>query len=415
VFFEAGKNTYIWNTKQQRGRMKMSYSENELRTSLTLAVPIILNRHFHSMKKKTIEFAWFVETYIELLDSTFSTILTSMIEALPLDSFDYEQYLILLEKEGFEQGIYTAQIFSDHFDILLEMSKDLNLTAQNIMFKIIEELVDHPATRMVFYNRLMECNWVRFTGFAQGYLSNKNQQIDNLHEQKIAVMGQMAAGMAHEIRNPLASIKGFAQLVNNRLYEPEIKVDELRAYLDITINEIDALNGLVTDFLVLARKGDTTKNSGVVFNVMEVIHRVNNIVNQLILSDDIVLSVEYSLEKVLTYGNASQLEQVILNILKNSIDSFTAFRGRIDITVSVATETNEIILIFKDNGEGIPQDKLKRIFDPFFTTKPKGTGIGLSICKQLIEMYGGQIQVDSEVQVGTSVMVILPWINDYHI
>ncbi|MEK3752066.1 ATP-binding protein [Paenibacillus sp. FSL E2-8871] len=393
----------------------MSYRANALRSSLTLAVPIILDRHYHSITMKNIESAWFIETHKELLDSTFSTILMSMIEALFLDSFGYDQYLNLLEKEGVERGIYTAEIFGDHFDILLEMSKDLNLIAQNMMFKIIEEMEDDSTTRLFFYNRLMESNWTGFTGFAKGYLSNKNQQIDNLHEQKIAVMGQMAAGMAHEIRNPLASIKGFAQLVNNRLYEPVIKADELRAYLDITIKEIDALNGLVTDFLVLARKGDSSKNTGVVYNVIEVIHRVNNIVNQLILSDDIILSVEYSLEKVMTYGNASQLEQVILNILKNSIDSFTAFRGRIDITVSTANETNEIILIFKDNGEGIPLDKLNRIFDPFFTTKQKGTGIGLSICKQLIEMYGGQIKVDSEVQVGTSVMVILPWVNDYHI
>jgi two-component system sporulation sensor kinase A len=394
--------------------MKMSYRADALRSSLTLAVPIILDRHYHSITMKNIESAWFVETHKELLDSRFNTILMSMIEALFLDSFDYDQYLNILEKEGVGQGIYTAEIFGDHFDILLEMSKDLILIAQNIMFKIIEEMEDDSTTRLFFYNRLMESNWIGFTGFAKGYLSNKNQQIDNLHEQKIAVMGQMAAGMAHEIRNPLASIKGFAQLVNNRLYEPEIKADELRAYLDITIKEIDALNGLVTDFLVLARKGDSSKNNGVVYNVIEVIHRVNNIVNQLILSDDIILTVEYSLEKVLTYGNASQLEQVILNILKNSIDSFTAFSGRIDITVSTSAETNEIILIFKDNGEGIPQDKLKRIFDPFFTTKQKGTGIGLSICKQLIEMYGGQIKVDSEVQVGTSVMVILPWVNDYH-
>ena len=393
----------------------MSYRANALRSSLTLAVPIILDRHYHSITMKNIESAWFIEAHKELLDSTFSTILISMIEALFLDSFGYDQYLNLLEKEGVERGIYTAEIFGDHFNILLEMSKDLNLIAQNMMFKIIEEIEDDSTTRLFFYNRLMESNWTGFTGFAKGYLSNKNQQIDNLHEQKIAVMGQMAAGMAHEIRNPLASIKGFAQLVNNRLYEPVIKADELRAYLDITIKEIDALNGLVTDFLVLARKGDSSKNNGVVYNVIEVIHRVNNIVNQLILSDDIILSVEYSLEKVMTYGNASQLEQVILNILKNSIDSFTAFRGRIDITVSTANETNEIILIFKDNGEGIPLDKLNRIFDPFFTTKQKGTGIGLSICKQLIEMYGGQIKVDSEVQVGTSVMVILPWVNDYHI
>lgn len=128
----------------------MSYKENELRSSLTLAVPIILNRHYHSMTMKNIEFSWFVEAHKELLDSSFSTILMSMVEALFFDSFGYDQYLNLLEKEGAEQGVYTAEIFGDHFDILLDMSKDLNLTAQNIMFKIIEEFVDDPAIRLFF-------------------------------------------------------------------------------------------------------------------------------------------------------------------------------------------------------------------------------------------------------------------------
>lgn len=386
----------------------MLYRENELRSSLTLAVPIILNRHYHSMTTKNIELASFIETHKDVLDDSFNTILINMISALFTNPVDYIQSLQFMEQEGFEQGIFTAHLFKDHFDYMLEMSKDLNLTAQNMMFKIIEEMVEDSTIRLLLNNRLMECNWTRFTGFAKGYLSNKNEQIDNLHEQKIAVMGQMAAGMAHEIRNPLASIKGFAQLVNNRLKEPEIRVEELRTYLDITIKEIDALNGLVTDFLILARKGDGRATTGVVFNVMEVIHRVNKIVNPLILSDDIVLCVEYSHDEVLTLGNPSHLEQVILNILKNSIDSFVGIRGEINITISTAAETNEINVIFKDNGIGIPQDKLNLIFDPFFTTKKKGTGIGLSICKQLIEMQGGQIKVHSEVQVGTTVSIILP-------
>lgn len=390
----------------------MVYSEDELRASLICAVPIILDRHYQSMIMKNNEFAWFIETHKELLDSSFTKILLHIVEALYMNAEDYERYMDTLNREGKQQGIYIADIFGEHFDIMLEMSKDLNLTAQNIMFRIIEDQVDDSENRLHFNGRLMECNWVRFTGFARGYLSNKNEVIDSLHEQKIAVMGQMAAGMAHEIRNPLASIKGFAQLVNNRLKEPEIKAAELRTYLDITIKEIDNLNKLVTDFLVLSRKGESVKESGEIFNVIEVIHRVNNIVNQLILSDNIILNVDCSAEQVLTLGSASQLEQVFLNIFKNSIDAFTAFSGRIDVTITTRAETNEIILIFADNGAGIPKDRLNRIFDPFFTTKQKGTGIGLSICKQLIEMYGGTIRVDSEVQVGTSVTVTLPWVCD---
>lgn len=389
----------------------MAYNEEDLRSSLTLSVTDILHRHYQAMMSRSSEFAGFIGEHMELLDSSFSTTLLGMIEGLFMDSMHYAGFLHSQEREGFAQGVYTAEIFGDQFDILLDMSKDLNLTSQNMMFRVIEELVDDSADRLLFNRRLMECNWTRFSGFARGYLSNKNQQLDHLHEQKIAVMGQMAAGMAHEIRNPLAAIKGFAQLVNNRLNEPEIKADELRAYMDITIKEIDTLNGLVTDFLMLSRKGDEPKSSGAVFNVIEVIHRVNNIVNQLILSEDIVLIMEYTAEQLLTFGSASQLEQVFLNILKNSIDSFTAAKGCIHITVT-AEETNEIRLIFQDNGIGIPQDKLSRIFDPFYTTKPKGTGIGLSICRQLIEMYGGRIKVESEVWAGTRVMVVLPWMRD---
>ncbi|WP_415841111.1 sensor histidine kinase [Paenibacillus typhae] len=339
-------------------------------------------------------------------------ILLHIIEALHMNADEYRQFLDNLHREGVQQGIFLADIIGEHFDMMLELSKDLNLTAQNIMFGIIEEKVDNSVNRLFFNGRLMECNWVRFTGFAQGYLSNKNEEIDTLHEQKIAVMGQMAAGMAHEIRNPLASIKGFAQLIRNRLNEPEIQAAELRTYLDITIKEIDNLNKLVTDFLVLSRKGDSLQREGEIFNVIEVIHRVVNIVNPLIFNDNIVINLDYSAEQVCTLGSASQLEQVFLNILKNSIDAFTACSGRIDVTITTHDETDEIILVFADNGSGISKDRLNRIFDPFFTTKQKGTGIGLSICKQLIEMYGGQIQVNSELNVGTSVKVSLPLVSE---
>ncbi|CAM4445117.1 sensor histidine kinase [Paenibacillus typhae] len=390
----------------------MAYSEVDLRASLTLSVPVILDCHYQSIRGKNSGFASFIETNKELLDSSFTMILLHIIEALHMNADEYRQFLDNLHREGVQQGIFLADIIGEHFDMMLELSKDLNLTAQNIMFGIIEEKVDNSVNRLFFNGRLMECNWVRFTGFAQGYLSNKNEEIDTLHEQKIAVMGQMAAGMAHEIRNPLASIKGFAQLIRNRLNEPEIQAAELRTYLDITIKEIDNLNKLVTDFLVLSRKGDSLQREGEIFNVIEVIHRVVNIVNPLIFNDNIVINLDYSAEQVCTLGSASQLEQVFLNILKNSIDAFTACSGRIDVTITTHDETDEIILVFADNGSGISKDRLNRIFDPFFTTKQKGTGIGLSICKQLIEMYGGQIQVNSELNVGTSVKVSLPLVSE---
>lgn len=391
--------------------MTVALGENMLRLSLIPTIPLILETHFDSMARKNSQTALFIKTYRGQLDPIFTKAITNMIEGLFMSDADYEAYLSDSKQEAFEQGVFTADIFGNHVDVILEMSKDLNLTSQNIMFEIIEEMILDSSKRLFFNKRLIESNWTRFSGYAEGYLSNKNRQIDHLHEQKIAVMGQMAAGMAHEIRNPLASIKGFAQLVNSRLCEPVIKVNELRAYLDITIKEIDALNGLVTDFLVLSRRGDISKTDGKIFDVIEVLHRVNNIVNQLILSDDISLSVDYPQQPLLTLGNASQLEQVFLNILKNSIDAFTSFRGCLEIVAATDVENSEIILKFIDNGDGIPQEVLNRIFDPFFTTKAKGTGIGLSICKQLIEMYGGRIDIDSTVWAGTTVTVVLPWIS----
>ncbi|WP_216624632.1 sensor histidine kinase [Paenibacillus foliorum] len=386
--------------------MIMQRNHDSLRSVLIYSIPKILDTHFDAISNQSHEADMFVQTQQDLLIATITEIQTGMIDALFMTPPKYSDYLVSSQAQGYEQGKFTANTLGEHDQIVLEISKNLNLTSQGIMIDIIEEYVDDSSNRVFFINRLMECNWNRFTGFAQGYLASKEQQIDHLHTQKVSVMGQMAAGMAHEIRNPLASIKGFAQLAKHRLLQPVIKVDELTHYLDLSINEIDSLNRLVTDFLLLARKSDNANHDETVVDVKRVLQRVIGIVDQIVLSDEIDLSTNISDQELFTYGDASQLEQVFLNILKNAIDSISKTNGVIQILATIVA--NNIFIKIADNGTGMSQETLDRIYDPFFTTKETGTGIGLSICKQLIERLNGRIEHESEIGNGTIATIVLP-------
>ncbi|NOU98812.1 sensor histidine kinase [Paenibacillus planticolens] len=389
--------------------MIMQRNQESLSSLLISSIPKILETHFDAIRNQSHAANMFVQTQQEFLFTSITEIQTGMIHALFMTAPKYRDYLVSSQAQGFEQGTFTARTLGEHDQIVLEISKNLNLTSQSILIAIIEQYEEDASKRVFLINRLMECNWNRFASFTQGYLASKEQQIDHLHSQKVSVMGQMAAGMAHEIRNPLASIKGFAQLAKHRLQQPVIKVDELTHYLDLSINEIDALNRLVTDFLLLSRKRDNTKHDDSVVDVKEVLQRVIGIAEQIVLSDEIHLSTHISEQELFTFGDASQLEQVFLNILKNAIDAMSNTNGAIQIWADTAA--NHIFIKISDNGTGMSKETLDRIYEPFFTTKENGTGIGLSICKQLIERHNGRIGYESEIGNGTAATITLPKFN----
>jgi two-component system NtrC family sensor kinase len=223
---------------------------------------------------------------------------------------------------------------------------------------------------------------------------------------KMATIGRMAAGVAHEINNPLAIINEKAGLIKDIIsLDVEFPHREKIAKLtDSVLNSVDRCSKVTHRLLGFARRMDARKElievrslleEVVSFQTTEAAHR--NISINYHLPEDIP-SIE---------SDRGQLQQVFLNIINNAIAAVPD-GGRIDIVVPASVDNNVSVMI-KDNGSGIPEENLRHIFEPFFSTKGEfGTGLGLSITQDIVTNLGGRIEVRSKVGEGTAVTVTLP-------
>jgi two-component system, NtrC family, sensor kinase len=219
--------------------------------------------------------------------------------------------------------------------------------------------------------------------------------------EKMAAVGQLAAGIAHEINNPLTVILANAQLLERSLNKDS---DDFEAVDLISRAGTRALQ-VVRNLLNFARKEQSELKP---IDINQSIQAALDMLKHEFLER----SVEFTFEQAdnLPFIMASQenLLGVWVNILINGMDATTGRKGKVRIVTSL--NGSEIRIIISDNGVGIGQDHLKRIFDPFFTTKEvgKGTGLGLSICHRVIKQHGGNILVDSQLEVGTTFTITLP-------
>lgn len=231
-------------------------------------------------------------------------------------------------------------------------------------------------------------------------ITKRKEQTEQLLQksEKLALLGQMAAGIAHEIRNPLTSIRGFIQLFKSESHQEE--------YYDIVLSELDRINNIVGEFLVLA------KPTAAVFaekDVKDLIKDVVTLINTQSILNNVQIFVEFESDLPKISCEENQLKQVFLNLLKNAIEAMPS-GGSIDVKVRVKAEGKISIQII-DQGIGIPKDRIPTLGEPFYTTKEKGTGLGLMTCYKIIESHNGQIMIDSEVNQGTTIEIILPTIT----
>ncbi|MDG5473153.1 ATP-binding protein [Jeotgalibacillus sp. ET6] len=213
--------------------------------------------------------------------------------------------------------------------------------------------------------------------------------------EKLAMLGQLAAGIAHEIRNPLTSIKGFIHLLqaNNRKEE----------YFDIVFSELDRINEIVGEFLVLAKPSAATF---VEQDVKVLIKDVVTLINTQSILNNVQIFVEFESDLPMVSCEKNQIKQVFLNLLKNSIEAMPK-GGIIDVKVK-EKEEDQISIIIVDQGVGIPKERLSTLGEPFYTTKEKGTGLGLMTCYKIIESHKGKLNIQSEVNEGTTIEILLP-------
>ena len=216
-----------------------------------------------------------------------------------------------------------------------------------------------------------------------------------LDSEKLTVAGQLAAGIAHEVRNPLTAIKGFFHLMEDSLKEK-------KSYFDIIGSEISRIELILSELLTLAKPQDLKFEK---INLIQLIEQVKTLIDTQAIMNNIEILTIFESDIFEITCDENQLKQVFINLLKNSIE---AMSDGGTITVEVKKHSvDKIKLIFIDTGEGIPQHILKRIGEPFFTTKDNGTGLGLMISKQIVENHYGSIHFWSDTK-GTVIEIILP-------
>lgn len=244
----------------------------------------------------------------------------------------------------------------------------------------------------------------------------KEFQAKYYHAEKMATIGLLAAGVAHEINNPLTSIQGFTEGLQRRMprlaqiVDDEALKGDFQEYLDIIRRECVRCSGIVQSLLTFSprKTGEHSRIhlNALIRNVLRILHHKLKHYPE----DPIRLGLDPELPAI--RGNAAELEQVILNLVLNALDAVDG-KGCVHIRTRFQT-SEQVILEVGDNGCGIPGDDLPKLFEPFFTTKPvgKGTGIGLSTCYHIIQAHGGEIGADSVFGRGSLFTVRLPAIQE---
>ena len=225
--------------------------------------------------------------------------------------------------------------------------------------------------------------------------------------EKLSSLGKMAAGIAHEIRNPLTGIRMVIQLLGDELGEEREEFEHVRIVLD----EVDRLESLITDMLAFAKPREPKFEK---ININQFLEDLYSFVKSELKNNEIDFRFNVnSFDPVYLIVDKMQLKQIFLNLIKNSVQAIIkrreegpCFDAKIKLNVSTYTDS-EIIINFIDNGAGINTLNLDKVFNPFYTSKDKGTGLGLSITQRLIEDNNGKIFVESEENCETVFSIVL--------
>ena len=245
----------------------------------------------------------------------------------------------------------------------------------------------------------------------------KRLELQIRRSDRLASLGTLSAGMAHEIKNPLVSIKTFAQLLPERYQDSDFR----ETFSNLIGHEIDRIDSLVNQLLRFARPAKPVLQP---MHVHAVLEKSLQLLGHRLYQKEIKLTRSWRADVDTIRADADQLEQVFLNFFLNAMDAMkrggemivsTEIRPA-DEWVAAISGTNgdvhEILRItIRDNGEGIKSEDIPHVFDPFFTTKDYGTGLGLSVVHGIIQEHGGQIEVESELAKGTSFHILLPLVR----
>jgi PAS domain S-box-containing protein len=227
-------------------------------------------------------------------------------------------------------------------------------------------------------------------------ITERKRTEEMLHRQdKLAAVGQLAAGVAHEIRNPLTALKGFLKMIP--------QADNPQRYLEIMDNELNRIEAVTNELLVLAKPQIKSFKS---IDLAQKLTNVLHVLNTQALMKSIETSLEVRANVPFVECEPSQLEQVFVNLIKNAIEA-TPASGKVFVQMT-KVDDEEVIIRIIDNGHGIPHESIPRLGEPFFSTKENGTGLGLMVSQKIIMEHHGKLEITSDVGKGTTMSIVLP-------
>lgn len=277
--------------------------------------------------------------------------------------------------EYFQRTIHGEQIHI-LLDIRHRDGHRVNLSIQNIMMAVDGDIVG-------------------LFGVAQDITESKRTEDILRTTERLSVVGKLAAGMAHEIRNPLTALKGFTQILRDR-GEP------CSQYCDIMLSELDRIETIVSELLVLAKPQAASFQQR---QVADILHRCIALLESQAILNNVQVRTVISGTMPLVWCEENHLKQVFINIIKNAIESMPS--GGM-VTISAACDQKHVVVEVMDEGCGIPEDHVGKLGEPFFTTKEKGTGLGLMVTSQIIRNHRGELAIHSELNRGTTITISLP-------
>lgn len=258
---------------------------------------------------------------------------------------------------------------------------------------------------------LVEIIFYYFIGFLIGglvdreFISRRKQQEAQLQVErshKLSLVGQMAAGVAHEIKNPLASIKGAAEILTDRDTSP----DEKKEFADILITETRRIDSTIAEYLAFARPKETHLKN---IDLSEILKASVKQMTTQARQTEITIRTEID-DRVIINGDSEKMHQMALNLILNALQASTPKQ---EVLVRLSHDGQGFVcLSIIDSGQGMSESDLSHALEPFHTTRASGTGLGLAIVKSIVESHSGEIQLASEKGKGTTVTVKLPLLKE---
>jgi len=347
--------------------------------------------HLHpapTAPEKEAEWRWDIDLYHDVPFEKVEALLTPLLDLVP-------HHIVFVDGHGIitlcnlqaaiDTGVDRDAIIGKHIRELLKLPDELIATLQSL--EKGEPLHNHEVLDR-FYG-IVNTRFIYNDDGSVKRVISMFQSLSMMKEtEKLAVAGRIAAGIAHEIRNPLTTVRGYLQLLKNDLSDRVASLVER-----LLIPELDRANDIITDFLNIAKPADVKMET---FNL----HRfLRDDVGVLLQSEALLhnVNVHFDLDKQLDdyemNGDRSQLLQMFLNLFRNAIEAKVA--KTMNVTISSRKSNHTVQLRFCDDGPGIPPSVIDHIFDPFFSTKETGTGLGLSLSKKIVELHRGTMKVQS--------------------